>query len=114
MVSTPTPTPRALRPAILWQDRLLAFCWLPLNLLFDLWVALTPLYEEKWGLSLITPPRPHYMPAPRYSFGFLAIVTVCVLSLSLLMMHYLSPLVSRTLLVLSFGFCFWQAVRPKR
>ncbi len=114
MVPTTTSRQRERRLTARWQDRFIACCWLPLNLLFDLWVALTPSYEAKSGLLHSTDSPPSDGAAVRTSLVSLILVALCVLGFTLFLLLSLPPLLAHALLALTFGGCLIQVIRPKR
>lgn len=96
-----------------WQDKLIACFWFPFNLLFDLWVYLTPTYEEQWGpdhasaLANETPSR------PAHPFLMTSLVVTSVLGFALFALLALPVMVARFLLILAFWLSFRQFMRPR-
>jgi len=96
-----------------WQDKIVAACWLPFRLLFDLWVYFTPTYAEKWGfLASSQSRRRAHQPLPP-SFLVVALVTASVLGFALFALRTMPPVTSRLVLVAAFGFSFQRFLRAK-
>jgi len=95
-----------------WQDKIVAACWLPFRLLFDLWVYFTPTYAEKWGFLAPSQSRrrAHH---PLHSFLMVALITASVLGFALFALRTMPPVTSRLVLVAAFGFSFRQFLRAK-
>jgi hypothetical protein len=92
---------------------MIAAFWLPFNLLFDLWVYLTPTYEEKWGL--LEPPHSRRRPNRSLPYPFLiaALLVTSVFGCALFLLHTLPPPTSRLLLIVTLGFSLWRLLRKK-
>lgn len=110
---TPASSRRNPRALPRWQDKMIACLWLPLNLLFDLWVYLTPAYEEKWDLESASslPIRTH-TPLIR-SFLVVTLVVISVIGFALFALLTLPIMIARLLLILAFWISFRQFMRPR-
>ena len=97
-----------------WQDRIIACCWLPLRLLFRLWVYFTPTYEEKWGFLTPAQPSAPARSSASHSFLTIALAVACVLGFALIALLTLPPPFARLLLIVAFGIGLRQFMRPKR
>lgn len=96
-----------------WQDRVIAGFWLPFSLLFHLWVYFTPGYEEKWDLIKTSHGGPQSRHSASQPFLIVSLVVTSVLGFTLFALIKLPPLAARLLLIMVFGFSFWQFLRPK-
>lgn len=101
------------RAELRWQDKVIAGFWLPFSLLFHIWVYFTPTYEEKWDLIETSHSRPPLRHSASQSFLMVSLVITSVLGFTLFALMTLPPFAARLLLVLVFGFSFWQFLRPK-
>ena len=95
------------------QDKIVAACWLPFSLLFDLWVYFTPTYAEKWGFLEPSQIRRRSHHPLHHAFLMVALVTASVLGFALFALRTMPPVTSRLVLVAAFGFSFRQFLRAK-
>jgi len=92
---------------------MIACLWLPFNLLFDLWVYLTPTYGENEGVFHPVRSQSRQPQSESPSFLLAALVATIVFSVTLFAFLALPVFTSRLLLILTFGFGFRQYMRLK-